>query len=124
MFLFSVVLLPFTSGLLGEYASETKLHLPYGIYVANICFTAIMNAILWFYVSNPKHDILTHKISRERILLGFYYTLVVPILFLISFIVTIYEPTIGRLIPIIIPIVLKYGLTGLNSRAAANEQRK
>jgi hypothetical protein len=83
-----------------------------------------MNAILWFYVSNPKHDILTHKISRERILLGFYYTLVVPILFLISFIVTIYEPTIGRLIPIIIPIVLKYGLTGLNSRAAAKEQRK
>ena len=124
MFLFSVVLLPFTSGLLGEYASETELHLPYGIYVANICFTAIMNAILWFYVSNPKHDILTHKISRERILLGFYYTLVVPILFLISFIVSIYEPTIGRLIPIIIPIVLKYGLTGLNARAAANEQRK
>jgi uncharacterized membrane protein len=36
MFLFSVVLLPFTSGLLGEYASETHLHLPYGIYVANI----------------------------------------------------------------------------------------
>ena len=124
MFLFSVVLLPFTSGLLGEYASETELHLPYGIYVANICFTAIMNAMLWFYVSNPKHDILTHKISRERILLGFYYTLVVPILFLISFIVSIYEPTIGRLIPIIIPIVLKYGLTGLNARAAANEQRK
>lgn len=124
MFLFSVVLLPFTSGLLGEYASETELHLPYGIYVANICFTAIMNAILWFYVSNPKHDILTHKISRERILLGFYYTLVVPILFLISFIVSIYEPTIGRLIPIIIPIILKYGLTGLNARAAANEQRK
>jgi uncharacterized membrane protein len=123
MFLFSVVLLPFTSGLLGEYASETHLHLPYGIYVANICLTAIMNALLWFYVSNPKHDILTHKISRERILLGFYFTLVVPILFVISFVVSLYEPTIGRLIPILIPFVLKYGMTGLTARAAANEKK-
>ena len=123
MFLFSVVLLPFTSGLLGEYASETALRLPYGIYVVNICFTAMMNAILWFYVSNPKHKILTHVISRERILLGFYYTLVVPILFVISFIVTYYDATIGRLIPILIPFVLKYGMTGLSARASLNEQK-
>jgi len=123
MFLFSVVLLPFTSGLLGEYASETTLKLPYGIYVSNICFTAMMNAILWFYVSNPKHKILTHAISRERILLGFYYTLVVPILFVISFIVTYYDATIGRLIPVLIPFVLKYGMTGLNARASLKEQK-
>ena len=109
MFLFSVVLLPFTSGLLGEYASETELHLPYGIYVANICLTALMNAMLWFYVTTPKHDILTHKISKERILLGFYFTLVVPVVFIISFIVTLYEPTIGKLIPILIPFILKSG---------------
>lgn len=122
MFLFSVVLLPFTSGLLGEYASETQLHLPYGIYVANICLTALMNAILWFYVSNPKHDLLTHQISKERVLLGFYFTLVVPVLFVISFVVSLYEPTFGRLIPIFIPIVLKYGLTGVASRAIAKEK--
>lgn len=122
MFLFSVVLLPFTSGLLGEYASETQLHLPYGIYVANICLTALMNAILWFYVSNPKHDLLTHQISKERVLLGFYFTLVVPVLFVMSFVVSLYEPTFGRLIPIFIPIVLKYGLTGVASRAIAKEK--
>ena len=122
MFIFSVVLLPFTSGLLGEYATETQLHIPYGIYVANICLTATMNAILWFYVSNPKNDLLTHKISRERILLGFYFTLVVPILFVISFLVTLYQPTIGRLIPILIPVIRKYGMTGLSARAATNEK--
>jgi len=122
MFLFSVVLLPFTSGLLGEYASETELHLPYGIYVANLCLTALMNAMLWFYVNNPKHDILTHKISRERVLLGFYFTLVVPIVFLISFIATLYEPTIGKLIPILIPFILKYGMKGITNRAVINEK--
>ena len=123
MFLFSVVLLPFTSGLLGEYASEAHLHIPYGIYVANICFTAIMNALLWFYVSNPKHNILTHIISRERILLGFYFTLVVPILFVISFLISLNEPTIGRLIPVLIPFILKYGMNGLSARAAAKEAK-
>jgi uncharacterized membrane protein len=122
MFLFSVVLLPFTSGLLGEYASETALHLPYGIYVANICLTASMNAILWFYVSNPKNEILTHTISRDRILLGFYFTLVVPVLFVISFVVSLYMPISGRLIPILIPIVLKYGMNGLSASATAKEK--
>ncbi len=122
LFLFSVVLLPFTSGLLGEYASESHLFIPYCVYVINICLTAAMNSILWFYVSNPKHDLLTHKISKERIKLGFYFTLVVPIMFIVSFFVTIYSPTIGRLVPIAIPLILKYGLISLTNRATAKEK--
>jgi uncharacterized membrane protein len=122
LFLFSVVLLPFTSGLLGEYASDNHLLVPYGIYVLNICLVALMNAILWFYASNPKHDLLTHKISKERIMLGFYFTLVVPILFIISFLVTTKQPTLGRLIPFLIPVILKYGLNGLSVRALQKEK--
>jgi uncharacterized membrane protein len=122
LFLFSVVLLPFTSGLLGEYASDTHLLIPYSVYVMNICLTAIMNAVLWFYVSNPKHDLLTHHISKERVSLGFYFTLVVPALFIVSLLVVNYNPTIGRLIPLTIPFVLKYGLNGLTSRAIAKEK--
>ena len=82
-----------------------------------------MNAVLWFYVSNPKHDLLTHQISKERILLGFYFTLVVPILFIVSLIIVNFNPTIGRLIPLTIPFVLKYGLTGLTNRAIAKEKK-
>jgi uncharacterized membrane protein len=124
LFLFSVVLLPFTSGLLGEYASETHLLVPYSFYVINICLTALMNAVLWFYVSNPKHDLLTHQISKERILLGFYFTLVVPILFIISLLMVNFSPTFGRLIPLTIPFILKYGLNGLTTRAIAKEKIK
>ncbi len=124
LFLFSVVLLPFTSGLLGEYASETHLLVPYSFYVINICLTALMNAVLWFYVSNPKHDLLTHQISKERILLGFYFTLVVPILFIISLLIVNFSPTFGRLIPLTIPFILKYGLNGLTTRAIAKEKIK
>ena len=80
-----------------------------------------MNALLWFYVSNPKHNLLTHKISKERILLGFYFTLVVPVLFIVSFVVTTYNQSLGRLIPVLIPIVLKYGLVGLTKKAIKQE---
>ena len=121
-FLFSVVLLPFTSGLLGEYASETELHLPYAVYVINICLTAFMNALLWFYLSNHNLDLLTHKISKDRILLGFYFTLVVPVIFLISLGLVFINPTIGRLVPLFIPLVLKYGLNGLSARANITEE--
>ncbi len=121
-FLFSVVLLPFTSGLLGEYASETELHLPYAVYVINICLTASMNALLWFYLSNHNLDLLTHKISKDRILLGFYFTLVVPVIFLISLGLVFINPTVGRLVPLFIPLVLKYGLNGLSARATVTEE--
>ncbi len=121
LFLFSVVLLPFTSGLLGEYASETELRLPYAIYVINICLTAFMNALLWLYLSNHNLDLLTHKISKNRILLGLYFTLVVPIIFLISLGLIFFYPTLGRLVPLFIPLILKYGMNGLSSRANINE---
>jgi hypothetical protein len=83
-----------------------------------------MNAVLWFYLTNPKNDLLTHKISRERILLGFYFTLVVPIFFIISLIIVFINPIVGRLIPLAIPFVLKYGLNGLTHRAIAKESIK
>lgn len=122
MFLFSVILLPFTSGLLGKFAFNINLIMPYGLYVFNICLTATMNAILWFYVSNPKNNLLTYQISQERILLGFYFTLVVPLLFIISLLIVFINPIVGRLIPIAIPFVLKYGLIGLTNRAMTKEK--
>src|SRR6266487_4799811 len=38
-FLFTVVLLPFSSGVLGEYSSNIQMRLPYAIYVFNMCLT-------------------------------------------------------------------------------------
>ena len=81
-----------------------------------------MNALLWFYLSNHTLDLLTHKISKDRILLGFYYTLVVPIIFLISLGFIFIYPTVGRFIPLFIPLILKYGMNALIARVNANEK--
>lgn len=123
-FLFSVVLLPFSSGLLGEYSSEVHLHLPYAIYVINIVLTATMNGILWLYVSHPGRKLLTHQISPERIRLGLYFTFVVPVLFILSYVVTLKAPLAGRLIPVLIPLILKYGMRGLARKAIIQEEAR
>jgi uncharacterized membrane protein len=120
-FLFSVVLLPFSSGLLSEYASNTNMYLPYAVYVANMCLTGFMNCWLWLYVSNPKHHLLTHKISHARIKLGLYRSLVVPMIFILSLCVSFILPVVSRFIPILIPIILHWGMKGLEKKADKGE---
>ncbi len=116
-FLFSVVLLPFSSGLLAEYGSNTNMYLPYGIYAANICLTGFMNCWLWLYVSNPKRNLLTHTISAARIQLGLYRSLVVPLIFVLAFLFSFFLPVVSRFIPILIPVTLHWGMKGLERKA-------
>ena len=116
-FLFSVVLLPFSSGLLAEYVSQTHMFLPYGIYVANMCLIGFMNCWLWLYVSNARRNLLTRKISDARIKLGLYRSLVVPIIFILAFLVSFFLPVISRFIPVLIPVILHWGMKGLEEKA-------
>jgi uncharacterized membrane protein len=116
-YLFSVVLLPFSSGLLGEYASNTGMFIPYAVYVANMCFTGFMNIWLWLYISNPKRNLLTRKISKARINLGLYRSLMIPVVFLISLLLSFFLPVFSRFIPAVIPFILHWGMKGLERRA-------
>jgi uncharacterized membrane protein len=116
-FLFCVVLLPFSSGLLAEYGSDTHMFLPYGIYSANMCLTGLMNSWLWLYVSNPHRGLLTHKISAARIKLGLYMSLVIPLVFIIAFLFSFLLPVISRFIPVVIPVILHWGMKGLARKA-------
>jgi uncharacterized membrane protein len=121
-FLFSVVLLPFSSGLLAKYGLDTNMFLPYGIYVANICLTGFMNCWLWLYVSNPKRELLTHTISAERIRLGLYRSLTVPLIFILAFFMAFFLPVVSRFIPALIPILLHWGFNGLERKADLKEK--
>ena len=57
IFLLSIVLMPFSSGLYGEYSHKIELMVPYGVYVFNICFTGYLNYRLWKYIGNPKNKL-------------------------------------------------------------------
>ncbi len=123
-FLFSVVLLPFSSGLLGEYGSDTKMFLPYAVYVANMCLTGAMNCWLWLYISKPERNLLTHKISHARIELGLYRSLVVPVIFIFALIVSFFLPLVSRFIPVLIPIILHWGMKGLERKADKKDKEE
>jgi uncharacterized membrane protein len=116
-FLFTVVLLPFSSGFVGQYSSYTDLKIPYAVYTFNMCLTGFMNCWLWLYVSNPKRKMLSRTISPDRIRLGLYRSLVIPVIFIISFFISLFLPVVSRLILILIPIILHWGMKGLEKKA-------
>jgi len=120
-FLCSVVLLPFSSGLLGEYSSDLHLYVPYVVYVINICLTGLMNCWLWLYISNPRRQFLTHTISDARIRLGLYRSLIIPLVFIISLVVFYINPFISRFIPLVIPFLLHWGLKGVEKSVNMKE---
>ena len=120
-FLCSVVLLPFSSGLLGEYSSDLHLYVPYIVYVINICLTGLMNCWLWLYISNPRRQFLTHTISDARIRLGLYRSLIIPLVFIISLVVFYINPFISRFIPLVIPFLLHWGLKGVEKSVNMKE---
>jgi uncharacterized membrane protein len=120
-YLFTVVLLPFSAGFLGEYSSHTNLKIPYAVYTFNMCLTGFMNYWLWIYVSNPKRKMLSREISRARIKLGVYRSLVIPVIFIISFLVFFIFPVFSYFILLLIPIILHWGMKSLEKRAERDE---
>lgn len=107
LFLFSIALMPFSSGFYGEYATHPELLFPYGFYCFNICLTGFLNYRLWHYISSPKSGISNQSISPVRRSYGSFRSLVVPIAFLISFLVSIWNPLVGRYMPLLIPVMMK-----------------
>lgn len=117
-FLLTVILLPFSSGLFGEYGSNLDMEIPYLIYVINMCLAGLANCWLWIFVSDPKRDLLTHTIPKARINLGIIRSLVIPVVFIISLLASLVLPVIvSRLIPLLIPVILHFGLRGLEKKA-------
>ncbi|MEO8860833.1 MAG: TMEM175 family protein [Ginsengibacter sp.] len=120
-FLLTVVTLPFTVALWGEYSADSSLKIPYAIYTTNMVVTGFMNTWVWRYVSNPKRMMLTRQISRARIRLGVYRSLVIPLVFLFSFLIFLMSPIVGYCSLLLIPIILHWGMGGLEKRAERDE---
>ncbi|MDE3182045.1 MAG: DUF1211 domain-containing protein [Bacteroidota bacterium] len=122
-YLFTMVLLPFSAGFLGQYSSDSGLKLPYGVYTFNMVLTGFMNCWLWLYVSNPKRKMLSRVISPARIRLGLYRSLVIPVIFIISFLVFLVWPVVSKFILLLIPVMLHWGMKGLEKRAEIEEMK-
>lgn len=107
VFLFFVVLMPFSTGVYSEYSFSDRISLqaPYGIYVANICCLGIMDFILRSYIYNTKNGVATIVPSREEQIIGQRRSLAIPVVFFISWLVSFANPVVGRFLLFLIPIV-------------------
>jgi len=109
LFLLSVVLMPFSTGIFGEYSTPSTMHFvtPLVFYVANLCFSGVMLFFLWDYVGNPTNNLSDASLSPEitkaaktrAIVITSIFALVIPIAFI--------NATAARYVPIFIPVVFR-----------------
>lgn len=105
-FLFSIVLMPFSSALYSEF-TQPHLVLPMVWYVANICLTGFLNFMLMRYVANPKHKLGVGLEDRKQLRYFYSRSLGVPFMFVLALLVSlVFNHFIGMMVPALIPVYL------------------
>jgi len=105
-FLFSIVLMPFSTAIYSEYSSPAFIHLilPYAIYVFNICLNGILNYFLWRYIGNPSNGVAEDFPAGDFLTKAKIRSLLLPAIFIVSLLVAIFvSPGIGRFVLFFIP---------------------
>jgi len=111
LFLFSIVLMPFSTAVYSEYSSPKYIFLiyPYCIYVFNICLTGFLNYTLWVYISNPKNKVAEGIPGGDFIKNAKTRSLLLPSIFLLSLLVSIVvNGPIGRFVLLLIPLFMSF----------------
>lgn len=109
LFLLTIVLMPFSTGIFGEYSTPQTMHLqaPLIIYVLNICFTGVMLYLLWGYVGNPKNRIADPSLDREVVRGARKRAVLITAVFALAIPVSFYDALIARYVPVLIPVVFR-----------------
>jgi len=64
---------------------------------------------------------LTRQISKARIRLGVYRSLVIPVVFVLSLLIFFVSPVVAYCSLLLIPIILHWGMGGLEKKAERDE---
>jgi uncharacterized membrane protein len=108
-FLFTIVLMPFSTGIFGEYSRPSTLHLitPLAVYIFNVCLTGMANYFLWSYISKPANRVAEGLPDQQIMKQAKQRALIVPVIFFCSFLVAFWNPYAARYTPLLIPVVFK-----------------
>ena len=106
LFLLSIVMMPFSSGLYGGFYQPTVL-LPNILYAINICFTGLCNALLIKHISDPEKKLSSGFEDRDQIRVAYARNFMMPVLFLFGLLISFFTlPWIGRMAPMLTPLFL------------------
>jgi uncharacterized membrane protein len=109
VFLFSIVLMPFSTAVYSEYSTTAgiKLIAPYSVYVFNICLTGVLNYFMWRYIGNPKNSVTEDFPAGDFLQKAKIRSLLLPATFLFSLMVAYFvNPYLGRYTLFLIPVVM------------------
>ncbi|WCT13045.1 TMEM175 family protein [Mucilaginibacter jinjuensis] len=98
-FLFTLVLMPFSSA---YYSENTRYNVPYYFYNINIILTGITNYALIKYVFNPKNGIVEHQPTIIFKKLFMARTIAIPIIFLFGILIWPLSRMYAQMSPILI----------------------
>ena len=114
IFLFFIVLMPFSTGFYSEYAGKDlyakQLKVPLIFYVMNFCLAGFMTYFLWKCISNPKNKLAVPAIDSLVIRLAKLRSLIVPAVFLSMIPVAYFlNVLVAVYMPLFIPISMRIG---------------
>ncbi|OQY92430.1 MAG: hypothetical protein B6D37_14145 [Sphingobacteriales bacterium UTBCD1] len=112
VFLFFVVLMPFSTGFYGEYAGsellEKQLVVPLTFYVLNFCCLGFVNYLMWRHITNPGNKLTDYPIDPVTARYAKFRSLIIPSVFLIMLPVAyLTNVIIAVYIPLLIPLLMK-----------------
>lgn len=109
VFLFSIVLMPFTTAVYSEYSTPKLIMLlsPYSVYVFNICLTGFLNFFLWSYIGNPKNEVTEDFPQGDFLVKAKIRSLLLPFVFIMSLLLAKFiHPIIGRNFLFLTPLIM------------------
>lgn len=112
VFLFFIVLLPFSTGFYSEYAGpeliREQLKIPMTFYVLNFAGVGFANHFMWRHIINPKNKIAEPPIDPEVATMAKLRSLIVPLTFIAMLIVAYLSNVLFAVyVPLLIPISLR-----------------
>jgi len=119
-FLFTIALMPFSSGFYSEYAGAPVMT-PVIFYTANIALLGILSFWMWRYLGNPKNN-LTENLSPLLARYSAYRAITVPVIFLVLTMVYMWKPIVAAFIPMTIPIILRLLFGRMKKRIIAESK--
>ena len=111
LFLFSIVLMPFTTAVYSEYSLTPyiQLVLPYAVYVFNISLTGFINYLMWGFIGNPSNGISEGLPPGDYLQKAKIRSLMLPIVFILSLVIVIFVgPIVGRFVLFLIPLFMSF----------------
>lgn len=111
LFLFFIVLMPFSTGFYSEYAGPDlflkQLKVPMTFYVLNFVAAGFVNFLMWRYITNLKHGLTNPPIDKEVARFAKVRSLVVPSCFLLMLPVAyLFDVRVAVYVPMLIPVIL------------------